>query len=535
MFPTTPPTTPETMEETIPRLVFGAAERFGDAPAIEDEGVVLSFRGLAEQSLNAARAFIAAGILPGDRVGVWAPNICEWVVAAIGIQMAGGVLVTLNTRMKGSEAAYILRNSGAKLLCTVGGFLGTNYVEMLEGQDLPDLERIVTLRGVAVDAVGWSDFLAEGAAVSEDVARQRALAVKPDDLSDFLFTSGTTGNPKGVMSCHGQNIRAFMSWSEVVGLREGERYLIVMPFFHSFGYKAGWLACLMRGATAIPHQVFDVPVILERIERDRINVFPGAPAIYQSMLAHPDLAKYDISSLRLAVTGAAPTPVELIHRMKDELGFETIITGYGLTETSGIVTMCRFDDDPEIVATTSGRAIADVEVKCVDAKGDEVPRGEPGEVWVRGYNVMRGYFNDPAETEKAIDGEGWLHTGDVAIMNDEGYVKITDRIKDMYIAGGFNCYPAEIESALYGSGAYEQVAVIGIPDERMGEAGMAFVVPAPGAEPTPTPESVIAWCRENMANYKVPRRVEIMSELPTNASGKVTKFVLRELAAKSAG
>ena len=523
------------MEETIPRLVFGAAERFADAPAIEDEGVVTSFRELADAGLGAARAFIAAGILPGDRVCVWAPNLWEWVVAAIGIQMAGGVLVTLNTRLKGSEAAYILRNSGAKILCTMGETLGSNflnikYVEMLASQDLPDLERIVTLRGEAAGTVGWSDFLAEGAHVSADVARERALAVQPDDLSDLLFTSGTTGSPKGVMSCHGQNIRAFMSWSEVVGLRQGDRYLIVMPFFHSFGYKAGWLACLMRGATAIPHQVFDVSVILERIARDRISVFPGAPAIYQSMLAYPDLAKHDISCLRLAVTGAAPTPVELIHRMKDELGIETIITGYGLTETSGIATMCRFDDDPETIATTSGRAIPDVEVQCVDEHGNEVPRGEPGEVWVRGYNVMRGYFGDAAETEKTIDREGWLHTGDVAIMDDAGYIKITDRIKDMYIAGGFNCYPAEIESALYGSGEYAQVAVIGIPDERMGEVGMAFVGPAPGANPTP--ESVIAWCRENMANYKVPRRVEIVSELPVNASGKVTKFVLRELAAR---
>ncbi len=517
------------MEETIPRLVFGAAERFADASAIEDEGVVTSFRDLAEAGLGAARAFIAGGLSSGDRVGVWAPNLSEWVVAAIGIQMAGGVLVTMNTRMRGGEAAYILRKSGAKMLCTMGEFLGTNYVEMLDGQDLPDLERIVSLRGDAKNVVGWSEFLAEGERVPEDEARERALAVKPDDLSDFLFTSGTTGNPKGVMTCHGQNIRAFMSWSEVVGLREGDRYLIVMPFFHSFGYKAGWLACLMRGATALPHQVFDVPVILERIANDRVSVFPGAPTIYQSMLAYPDLANVDISNLRLAVTGAAPTPVELIRRMKDELGFETVITGYGLTETCGIATMCRFDDDPETIATTSGRSIPDVEVRCVDTNGDEVPRGEPGEVWVRGYNVMQGYFDDPSETEKTIDRQGWLHTGDVAIMDERGYVKITDRIKDMFITGGFNCYPAEIENALYGSGQFEQVAVIGVPDERLGEVGMAFVVPAPGE--SPTPESVIAWCRENIANYKVPRRVEVMTELPTNASGKVTKFVLRDYAA----
>jgi len=518
------------MEETIPRLVMGAAERFGDATAIEDEGVLLSFNELSSQGLDAARAFMAAGIEPGDRVGVWAPNIYEWIVAAIGIQMAGGILVTMNTRMKGVEAAYVLRKSGARLLCTMGEFLGTNYAETLADQELPDLERIVAFRGEANGALAWSDFLAEGDATPLDAARERALAVGPDDVSDFLFTSGTTGNPKCVMTCHAQNIRSFMSWSEVVGLREGDRYLIVMPFFHSFGYKAGWLACLMRGATALPHQVFDVPVILDRIAKDRVNMFPGAPTIYQTMLAHPDLANYDISSLRLAVTGAAPTPVELIRRMRDELGFETVITGYGLTETCGIVTMCRHDDDPETIATTSGRAIPDIEVRCMDESGAEVPRGEPGEVWVRGYNIMQGYFDDPEETAKTIDSEGWLHTGDIAIMDAAGYVKITDRIKDMYIVGGFNCYPAEIENALYGSGQFAQVAVIGVPDERMGEVGMAFVVPAPGE--APTPESVIAWCRENMSNYKVPRFVEVVDELPTNASGKVTKFVLRERASQ---
>lgn len=520
------------LEPTIPRLVFGAAERFGQAHAIEDEGHVLTFDALAEAGLDAACAFRAAGLEPGDRVGVWAPNIWEWIVAAIGIQMAGGVLVTMNTRLKGSEAAYILNKSGARMLCTMGEFLGTNYVAMLEGQELANVEHIITLRGEARGCVGFGEFIEQGRGESRDAARERALAVDPDDLCDFLFTSGTTGSPKGVMTAHGQTIKSFAAWSEVVGLREGEKYLIVMPFFHSFGYKAGWLACLMRGATVLPHQVFDVPVVLERIAKEGINVLPGAPTIYQSMLTHPDFSKYDTSSLRLAVTGAAPTPIELIHRMKDELGFETVITGYGLTESCGIATMCRFDDDPETIATTSGRAIPDVEVRCVDADGNELPRGEPGEVWVRGYNVMRGYFEDPEETAKAIDPEGWLHTGDIAVMDTRGYVKITDRIKDMYISGGFNCYPAEIESALFGSGQFEQVAVIGIPDERMGEVGMAFCVPAPGHSPDEA--SVIAWCRENIANYKVPRRVEILPELPTNASGKVTKFVLREHAAKSA-
>jgi len=262
-------------------------------------------------------------------------------------------------------------------------------------------------------------------------------------------------------------------------------------------------------------------------------MLPGAPTIYQSLLAHPELSDYDISSLRLAVTGAAAIPVELIHRMRDELGFETIITGYGLTECCGIVSMCRHDDEPETISNTSGRAIPDVEIKLVDSDGGEVPVGEPGEVMVRGYNLMQGYFDDPDATAETIDEDGWLHTGDIAVMNDRGYIKITDRIKDMYIVGGFNCYPAEIENLMFSSGLFAQLAVIGIPDERMGEVGMAWVVPAPGAEITA--DSVIAWCRENMANYKAPRYAEVVDELPLNGTGKVTKFVLRERAAARLG
>jgi acyl-CoA synthetase (AMP-forming)/AMP-acid ligase II len=516
---------------TIPQLVEAAAARFGSRAAVEDGPVRLSFTALADEMRGAARAFLAAGLARGDRVAIWAPNLWEWIVAATGLQAAGGVLVPLNTRFKGREAGHVLRKSGARALVTVSEFLGTRYVEALAGEDLPALERIVLLRGEAADprAQRWDDFVAGGRAIADAAARERAAAVAPDDLSDLLFTSGTTGAPKGVMTTHGQNLRAFRAWSEVIGLRPGDRYLIVNPFFHAFGYKAGWLSCLQCGATALPHAVFDVPPVLERIARERVSVLPGPPTLYQSLLAHPGRAQADLSSLRLAVTGAAAIPVELVHRMRDTLGFETVITGYGLTECCGIVSMCRFDDDPETIATTSGRAIPGIEVRCVDEKGAEVARGEPGEVVVRGYNVMKGYFEDPAETAKAIDADGWLHTGDVGVMDARGYLRITDRIKDLFIVGGFNCYPAEIENLMYGSGWFAQVAVVGVPDERMGEVGLAYVVPAPGR--AFTPDDVIAWCRDNMANYKVPRRVEIVDALPLTASGKVMKFALRERAA----
>jgi acyl-CoA synthetase (AMP-forming)/AMP-acid ligase II len=511
---------------TLPALVTAAAQRYGRRSAVEDGATRLSFEALAAEGERAARAFLAAGLGHGDRVGVWAPNLWEWIVAAIGASSVGGVLVPLNTRFKGAEAGYVLRKSGARLLCTLGEFLDTRYVDLLKDEELPALEQIVTLRGSAAGATPWSEFLARGASLPADLVRARAEAVSPDDVSDLLFTSGTTGRPKGVVTAHGQNLRAFESWSDVVGLREGDRYLVVNPFFHSFGYKAGWVASLMRGATVLPEAVFQVPALLERVGRERVSVLPGPPTLYQSILSHPERRRFDLACLRLAVTGAAAIPVELIRRMRGELGFETVITGYGLTECCGIVSMCRHDDDPETIATTSGRAIPDVEVRCVDPEGREVPRGEPGEVVVRGYNVMQGYFEDPEATAETLDAEGWLHTGDVAVMDARGYLRITDRIKDMFITGGFNCYPAEIESLLYARGDLAQVAVIGIPDERLGEVAMAFVVPAPGAKLTP--EGLIAWCREHMANYKVPRRVALVESLPVNASGKVTKFQLRE-------
>jgi acyl-CoA synthetase (AMP-forming)/AMP-acid ligase II len=334
------------------------------------------------------------------------------------------------------------------------------------------------------------------------------------------------------MTAHGQNLKVFDAWSSGVGIRAGDRYLIQNPYFHSFGYKAGWLTCLIRGATALPHAVFDVATVLARCAAERVNVLPGPPTLYLSFLAFPDRAKFDLSGLRLAVTGAAAVPVELVKRMKSELGFQSVITAYGLTESCGTVSLCTPGDDAETIATTSGKALPDTEVKCVREDGSEAPRGEAGEIWVRGYNVMRGYFEDPAETAKTIDREGWLHTGDVGVMDARGYLRITDRIKDMYITGGFNCYPAEIENLIFQHPGIAQVAVIGVPHERQGEIGMAFVVPAPGA--TLDPGALIAWCKKNMANYKVPGSMRVVGALPMNASGKVLKTELRKMAGEVA-
>jgi len=519
---------------TIPGLVRRGAREFGDREALVDEdgAVRLDFGGLEEAMVASTRAAIAAGLQPGDRASIWAPNMHQWIRAALGILGAGGVLVPLNTRFKGAEAAYVLGKSRARMLFTVTDFLDTDYVAMLRAAeaDLPGLEQIVVLRGDAPEGtIGWDDHVAGGETVSEPDASARIEAVSPDTLSDLIFTSGTTGSPKGVMVTHGQSVRVYEAWTDVIGLREGDRYLIVNPFFHAFGYKAGWMSCILRGATIVPFAVFDVPSVLEMVATERITVLPGPPTLLQGILDFPDRDRYDLSSLRLTVTGAAAVPVTLVERLRDEMTFETIITGYGLTESTGTTAMCRHDDDPETIAQWSGRAIPDTELRVVDDDGAEVPRGEPGEVVTRGYHVMQGYFDEPEETAATIDADGWLHTGDIGVMDERGYVRITDRKKDMFIVGGFNAYPAEIESLLLGNDQLSQAAVVGVPDDRMGEVGVAFVVPRPGA--TVDPADVVAWAREHMANYKVPRLVEVVDELPLNASGKVLKYELRERAA----
>jgi len=515
-------------ELTIPQLVQNAAQKFGTRNAIEDGDLRFTYAQLEQQRISAAKAFIAAGIQHGDRIAVWAPNIAEWIIASVGLQSVGAILVPINTRMKGAEAGYVLRASGAKLLLTVSGFLDLDYPAMLTNESLPDIQQMICLRGQSNLCISWNNFLAKGKNISDADVAARTAQVKPTDISDLIFTSGTTGNPKGVKTGHGQNIKVFTVWSELVGLTEQDRYLIVNPFFHSFGYKAGWLACLIRGTAMLPMAVFDAAKILERIGTDKISVLPGPPTLYQTILAFPNLKDYNISNLRLAVTGAAAIPVSLIHQMRNEMGFKTVLTAYGLTESCGVVSMCRDGDDAEIIATTSGRAIPDVEVRCINEDGKEVPRGEPGEIVVRGYNVMQGYFNNDEETAKAIDKDGWMHTGDIGVMDANGYLKITDRMKDMFIVGGFNCYPAEIENMLATCEGVAQSAVIGIPDERMGEVAMAYIVAKAGSELTA--EKVVAWCKQNMSNYKVPRRIEIIDAFPLNATGKVMKFVLRDRA-----
>lgn len=522
------------LPDTLPALIRQAAHQFPDRPAIIDGAVTIGYGDLLVRSQAVAASLIALGVQTGDRVAIWAPNMYEWILAACGIHAAGAVLVPLNTRMKGAEAADILERSQAKLLFCIGDFLGQYYPALLAGQRPASLQHIVVLReGFKADKaqaadMGWSYFMGKGCVIPPAQVLEREQGLNADSTADLMFTSGTTGRPKGVMSAHGPTVRAFSVWGQVVGLQSQDRYLIVNPFFHSFGYKAGWVAAFIQGATVYPEQVFDAHAVLTRIAQDRISFLPGPPALFLTMLSHPNLKDFDISSLRVAVTGSANVPPVLITRMREELGIDNVTTAYGLTECGGCATICDPSDSAETVASTCGRAIPGTEVRCVDAQGLPVPTGEPGEVQLRGYHVMQGYFGDEAATREAIDAEGWLHTGDVGVLDERGYLRITDRLKDMFIMGGFNCYPAEIERLLADHPAIAQVAVVGLPDERMGEVGCACVVLRPGAELTE--QALIAWSREHMANYKVPRHVLWCDSFPLNASNKVLK---RELVAQA--
>ncbi len=511
---------------TVPAAVRRAARLWPDEDAVVDGGQRVSWAQLAERMTRAARAFAASGVRPGDRVAVWAPNSLDWITAANGIYAAGGVLVPINTRFKGGEAAHVLRTSGARLLVTVTDFLGADYLGMLAAdQELMTALEIVVLSGPAGDATPWGRFLERGDEGDGPAPAERELG--PDDASDIIFTSGTTGAPKGAVLTHGASTRSYVSWSHNVGLRHGDRYLVVYPFFHCAGLKSAVLACILSGAAIVPCPVFDVPVVMDLVVKERISVLPGPPTLYQSLL-NADLSGYDTSTLRLAVTGAASVPVDLVRRMGADLGFASVLTAYGLTETTGTVSTCLHDDPIEVIANTSGRPIPGMEVRVVDSAGTDVPAGDAGEVWVRGYAVTRGYFNAPEATAAAFTPDGWLRTGDVGVLDDAGNLRITDRIKDMFIVGGFNAYPAEIENMMSRHPDVAQVAVVGVPDERLGEVGFAWVIPRQGSSPTEA--ELIAWSREKMANYKVPRRVKFVASLPLNSSGKVLKFELRDRA-----
>ena len=498
---------------TIPQVLDRIADQFSEHDALVTEDRRLTFAQLRDAVRLAAAAMIDLGVSSGDRVAIWSPNTWHWVVACLATTYAGGVLVPLNTRYTASEAADILARTGAPLLFASGEFLGADNAASIDRDALPELRHIVRVP-IEKDDGTWDEFMSRGTDL--DAADARAAAVKPDDVSDILFTSGTTGRSKGALCAHRQSLAGSAAWAECGQITSEDRYLCINPFFHNFGYKAGILACLQTGATLIPQLTFDPEQAMGAVADHRITVLPGPPTIYQVLLDHPKRGDYDLTSLRFAVTGAAVIPVVLIERMQTELDIDIVLTAYGLTEANGFGTMCTPDDDAATVATTCGRPIADFELRI----------GELDEVLLRGPNVMLGYLDDPGATAAAVDAEGWLHTGDVGRVDENGNLSITDRLKDMYISGGFNVYPAEVEQVLARLDGVAESAVIGVPNERLGEVGKAFVVVKPDA--SLDEDAVIAYTREHLAKFKTPQSVEFLDVLPRNPGGKVVKPLLRE-------
>jgi acyl-CoA synthetase (AMP-forming)/AMP-acid ligase II len=520
-----------TVPRSIPALLEGTAERYGELPAVVDGDLTLSYEELVEQSGTFAAALVAAGFEVGDRASIWLFNSAQWIVAMLGVSSAGGVLVPINTRFKGGEAAVILGRSRASVLVTTTEFLGINYLAMLAAADadLPDLRvRVVATGAAPAGSVSWDSFMVTATPEARAEVDRRCRVLESDDLSDILFTSGTTGVPKGVVMTHGRTLSVATDWVAMTGLIPGDRYLMVNPYFHMFGFKAGILASVAAGATMLPEPTFDVDRVLTRVAAEQVTVLPGPPTLYQSLLDHPDRAKHDVSSLRVAVTGSADIPIGLIRRVFDELPFPTIVSGYGLTE-AGTANSTGLGDDPEAIATTVGGVRPGFEMRVVNETGDDLPNGEAGEVLLRGPSVMSHYLDDPDATVATLSSDGWLRTGDIGVIDAAKRLRIVGRAKDMFIVGGFNAYPAEIENAMLGHPQIASAAVIGIPDNRLGEVGMAFVVLNSGAD-TGEPQ-IIEWCRAQMANYKVPRVIEIVDALPLNATGKVMKDELRERAA----
>jgi acyl-CoA synthetase (AMP-forming)/AMP-acid ligase II len=502
---------------TLPRVLRAAAERHAERPAYVEGGRTLSYADLLDRVREVARGYVALGLEPGQRVVVWAPNSIEWAVAALAVTYAGGTLVPVNSRYTGHEVADIVDRTSAVIAVVADGFLGrTQIADLRAASDLPSVREVV-------DLAELDRLIRSGRDTPPETIEARADAVSPDDVADILFTSGTTGRPKGAMSAHRQTIGVSAAWANLGGVTAEDRYLVVNPFFHSFGYKIGIVVGLLTGATLYPVATFDVDETMRLIDAERITLLPGAPTIYQSLLAAPNRGEVDLGSLRLAVTGAAIVPVVLIERMRapapEGLGIDQVVTAFGMTEAV-VATMCREDDSAETVATTCGRAVPGMETR-IDA-----PDGEAGELLLRGDYVMLGYLDDDEATAEAIDTDGWLHTGDIGTLDARGNLTITDRLKDMYISGGFNVYPAEVEQALARLDGVTDVAVVGVPDERMGEVGKAYVVAREGSGVAP--DDVIAFAKERLANFKVPRQVELVDALPRNLSGKVLKNELRD-------
>jgi fatty-acyl-CoA synthase len=514
----------ETIGENLRRTVQRHADR--DALVVRSQNYRATYQQLYDATSALARALIASGIDPGDRVGIWSPNRFEWVITQYATARVGAILVNVNPAYKSSELRYVLQQSGVKLLLLAREFRGTDYVALLEEvrPDCPALEEAIVLD------VEWTDLMQRGALVTETQLAAREGVLQFDDPINIQYTSGTTGFPKGATLSHHNILNNGFFIGETLGYTERDRVCIPVPFYHCFGMVLGNLACTTHGACmVIPGEAFDALSALETTAEERCTALYGVPTMFIAELTHPRFAEFDLTSLRTGIMAGSPCPVDVMKKVQSVMHMSDVTICYGMTETSPVSTQSLLDDPLEKRVSTVGKVHPHVEVKIIDAEtGRIVPPGTPGELCTRGYSVMLGYWDNDAATREAIDAARWMHTGDVATMDAEGYVNIVGRIKDMIIRGGENIYPREVEEYLLTHPDVVDVQVIGVPSERYGEEVMAWVRARPDA--TLTGEVLSLFCRGRIASYKIPVYWRFVDSFPMTVTGKIQKYRMREVA-----
>jgi fatty-acyl-CoA synthase len=518
--------------ETIGENLERAVERFGEREAlvVRHQRLRLTYAELDDRVNRLARGLIAAGLRPGDRVGIWAPNCAEWVLTQYATAKAGAILVNVNPAYRTSELEYALRQSGCRVLVAARAFKTSDYAAMIEEVrgGLPDLERVVIL-----GTPEWDELAAGGA--SEDELRERMAALDSDDAINIQYTSGTTGFPKGATLSHHNILNNAFFVGEGCGYDERDRVCIPVPFYHCFGMVMGNLGCTTHGATmVVPEAAFEPGAVLETVQEERCTSLYGVPTMFIAELSHPEFERFNLSSLRTGIMAGSPCPIEVMKQVIERMHMDEVTICYGMTETSPVSTQTGADDSLEKRTATVGRVHPHLEVKVIDPEsGRTLPRGEPGELLTRGYSVMAGYWNEPERTAEAVDAHGWMHTGDLATMDEDGYLNIVGRSKDMVIRGGENVYPREVEEFLHTHPDVLEAAVIGVPDERYGEELMAWIRVREGA--TLDEDDVREFCRGRIAHFKTPRYVKFAAEFPLTVTGKVQKYKMREQAIDELG
>jgi len=521
--------TPALLEQTIGSNLDATVTRFGDDEALVSchQGLRYTWSELSEAIDEVARGLIAAGLVKGDRLGIWSPNCAEWTLVQYASARIGVILVNVNPAYQTSELEYVLRQSGTRMLISAVSHKSSDYRAMVElvRSELPELERVVFLGGS-----DWESLLAGGASVDPGHVAEIAATLEPTEPINIQYTSGTTGFPKGATLTHRNLLNNGYFVGEGVGYSERDRVCIPVPFYHCFGMVMGNLACSSHGAAmVIPAPSFEPEATLRACAQERCTSLYGVPTMFIAELDHPSFAEFDLSSLRTGIMAGSPCPVQVMNRVIERMHMTEVGICYGMTETSPVSTQTAVDDPIEKRVGTVGRVGPHLEVKVVDPEdGSIVPRGAAGELCTRGYSVMLGYWEDPERTAEAIDPDQWMHTGDLATMDDEGYLNIVGRIKDLVIRGGENVYPREVEEFLYTHPQISDVQVIGVPDERYGEELMAWVIPREGA--SIMPEEIREFCRGRIAHYKIPRYVKLVDGFPMTVTGKVQKFKMREQA-----